>query len=744
MKQQQGLLLFLLTCFFGLLPSYFLYAGSGTVKQPHRMPRTESPVKIDGRLDDAAWKEALALDIKYEVRPAENIEAPVKTKVLLINSRTHLYVAFRAYDPDPSSIRARIRERDNFGGDDWVGIVLDTFNDERRTYNFYCNPLGVQGDEIASPEGGGEGWDAIWNSSGRIDDEGFVVEMAIPFSSLRFQRTQGEQSWGIDAMRSYPRSIRRVLSLFPWDRNNNCYMCQAIKITGFDGAKPGKNLEFDPTLTAQLTQEREEPLSGKFVKRDSSVEPGLTARWGFTPNLTLTAAANPDFSNVETDTPQLDINTQFAIYYAEKRPFFLEGATLFNTRLQAVYTRTLSDPDWGLKVSGKEGRHAIGFFTAGDRQTNLLFPGSTGSRSTALDQPAVGSVLRWRLDVGKSSTLGLVATDREGDDYFNRLAGIDGDIRVTRKDRIRFQVLGSMTQYPGETAVKYNQPEDNMWGRAFDIYYHHDTRTLDWFAGYRDITPEFRADLGFMPQADYRSFEGGLGYTWTGKRNHWFAGIDAGARGQWEQDHDGNTLYKGASANLSYKGPLQSTVNLEGEAGTRTIAGKEFDVSSLSVSGLLRPSRTLFFFASATVGRSIDFANLQGGDRLQLEAFFNLKLSRRLDVSLDHIYERFNVSGEQLYTANVSFLRFVYYFSKRIFFRSILKYVHYKYNSGLYSFPIDPLYKHLFSQVLLSYEINPRTVVYLGYSDDHYGYQHIRLTQSNRTFFVKLGYALVM
>ncbi|MCP5105934.1 MAG: carbohydrate binding family 9 domain-containing protein [bacterium] len=713
-------------------------------KTPHRIPGAASKIKIDGTLDEDAWNKALVMKLNYEVRPGENIESPVKTDVLLIYGKDSLYVAFRAYDPNPSTIRARIRERDNIDGDDWVAIVLDTFNDERRTYNFYSNPFGVQADEIASPEGGGEGWDAIWNSAGRITKEGYTVEMAIPFSSIRFQRESGDQVWGIDAIRNYPRSVRHVISLFPWDRSNNCYMCQAEKVIGFAGTKPGKNIEFDPTLSYIFTQERETFPDGKFITKENKVEPGLTAHWGFTPNLTLGATVNPDFSNVEADVPQLDINTQFALYYPEKRPFFLEGATLFNTRFRAVYTRALAEPDWGVKVTGKEGKNAIGFFSVQDNITNLLFPGSQRSRRTSLDESVVGSVLRYRRDVGKSSTLGILVTDREGDDYFNRVAGVDGDLRITPKDRVRFQFLGSQTKYPVEGLMGYGQPGDNFTGGALDLYYIHDTRTLDWHIGYSDVGAKFRADMGFMPQADYRTLDLGVNHTWNGKRGHWFTTLNVGTGYYLEKDHDNNPLYKGVSFVLNYKGPAQSFLNMTGHIGKRTFGGIEFDYNRLVFNAGYRPSGNIFFVVNGFYGDGIDFGNLFGGNQFMIEGFVRYKVGRHLELLLDHQFERFNVDAGRLYTANITYLRFVYHFNRRFFLRAIVKYYDYQYNSALYTYPRDPEFQNVFTQFLFSYRINPRTVLFLGYSDDHYGYEHIPLTQSNRTVFAKIGYALVL
>jgi len=709
-----------------------------------RILGTSDRVKIDGVLDEKAWEQALVMELKYEVQPGENIDPPVRTEVLFMYGKTHFYVGFRAYDPDPSGIRAFFRERDKIGGDDWVAISLDTFNDQRHSYGFYCNPFGIQLDEIAAPEGGGESWDAIWDSAGRLTKEGYVVEMAIPFSSLRFQRINGDQVWGVDAIRSYPRNVRHLISLFPWDRSNNCYMCQAEKVVGFAGASPGKNIELDPTLMGILTQQRENFTQGDFVATTDKIEPGLTARWGITPSLTLSAAVNPDFSNVEADVTQLDINRRFAIYYPEKRPFFLEGASIFNTLFSAVYTRSLADPEWGIKVTGKEGANAVGFFTVRDHMTNLLLPGSQGSRSVSLDPGVVGTVLRYRRDVGRSSTVGILATDREGEGYFNRLAGIDGDLKVTPKDRIRFQFLGSRTHYPDRIAADYGQPQDSFLGSALDLYYIHDTRTFDWFIDYSDIGANFRADLGFMPQADFRNLQLGGSHTWNRKAGYWFNVLTAGSTYQVQKDHDNNPLYNGFAFNLNYKGPVQSTLNLTGNLGKRTYQGIEFNENYVTINSTIVPSRVVNFFVYGLVGDGIDFDNMQAGNQLQLQVFMDYKLGRHFQLRLDHKFERFNVKGGRLYTANASYFRFLYLFNRRAFLRAILKYVDYKYNTDLYSYPIEPRDKHLFCQFLFAYEINPQTVLYLGYADDYYGYQNIPLIQTNRTFFLKIGYALVL
>lgn len=711
-------------------------------KVPNRIPKVKAKVRVDGLLDDDVWKEALKLELKYEVNPGENIKAPVRTEVLFAYSKSHLYVAFRAYDPKPTAIRANVSDRDKIYRDDYVGVVLDTFNDSRRTYDFLCNPYGVQADLIESIDGGGDHWDAIWESAGKITAAGYIVEMAIPFSSLRFQRTKGDQVWGVDAIRAYPRSAFSLIGLFPRDRNNNCYMCQSEKLIGFSGISRAKNIEMTPTLSGHFNQARESFPHGKFEKKDSKVEPGITAHWSFTPNLTLSATANPDFSNVEADVAQLDINKQFALYYPEKRPFFLEGASIFNTRYNIIYTRSLADPSGGIKITGKEGPHAIGFFSVYDNLTNLLIPGSQSSIWTSLETNTLGSALRYRRDISKASNLGLAVSDREGSDYFNRVVGIDGNLRITKKDRVIFQFLRSQTRYPGDIAAKFAQPEDSFQGGAYDIYYFHTTRSFNWYFDYQQITPDFRADLGFIFQIDYRNISGGLSHVWRRKPGSWYTLLNLGSSYTQEKDHDNNLLFNALELRFNYAGPLQSFLNMKVNIGKRGFMGKEFDENFVYAEIGFVPSNMLASMVTVKYGDQIDITNIRPGQVLTLSPILRMKFGTHLALDVTHDYERFNSAGGRLYTANLTNLRIVYQFNKRTFLRSILQFANYKFTPDLYPYPVNPKYQHLFSQILFSYKINPQTVLFLGYSDDHYGYQGIPITQNNRTFFIKIGYAL--
>jgi len=718
---------------------------------PLNIPHVDSPIEIDGKMDEPFWKQALVVPANIEVSPGENIEAPVKTEAYLVYNSAYIYAGFKCYDHNPSEIRAHFCDRDQTWDDDWILILFDTFNDQRRTYDFACNPFGIQSDIIETPTGGGGSWDAIWESNGSITDTGYVVEMAIPFRALGFPRSQEDQIWGFDVVRSYPRNVRHHIGAFPRDRNNNCYMCQSLKMIGFAGASPGNNIEFDPTFSAIYSQERENETSGPFLEKSKAYDPGLTAKWGFTPNLTMSATLNPDFSNIEADIVQLDINTQFALYYPEKRPFFLEGADFFSTPFHLVHTRTLAEPEYGVKLTGKEGDHSIGFYTVQDRLTNFIFPGAEGSDDESLQKQSQGAVLRYKHDVGESSNLGIVLTDREGDDYHNRVAGIDGDIKFTKKNRILFQVTNAWTQYPDSLALDYNQHQKEFDGQAYHFFINHNTRNWDIYQFFQHVDPGFRADMGFMTMAGFTYSETGGSYKWQRDPGSWFHWLSL--YGSYDQRYDrlGNPLHRAFTSRINYQGPLQSNAGIYGEWGSDRYEGQSYRAHWLNAWVYTRPSGWIAGEIWTRYGDRIDYDNKRAGNQLSLGGYLELRLGLHLRTEINHTSDRLDVGSGRLYTANIERLKLVYQFSKRVFMRTIFQYWHYKRNTVLYEDEdTDPISKGLFTQILFSYKINPQTVFFLGYSDNYYGDNEIQtnlpldMIQTNRTIFAKIGYAYIL
>ena len=714
---------------------------SQSLQDPFLIPKTASGITVNAVLDEEAWQGALLLELNYEVRPGENVTPPVSTEVLLTYDEDNLYAAFRCHDPEPSAIRAHLRDRDTLGGDDWVALILDTFNDQRRSFDFIVTALGVQFDQIEAQSGEDPGWDAIWASAAEITDWGYVVEIAIPFSSLRFQRADGPQVWGFDAVRRYPRDHAYHIGTFPRDRSNNCYLCQAIKIQGFEGARPGRNIELDPTVIAYREESRLDLPEGGMEKEAQDVEFGLTASWGITPNMTFNFTANPDFSQVEADAIQLDINEPFALFFPERRPFFTEGADYFTALENVIYTRTIREPSWGVKLTGKEGANTVGAYVMRDEITNLVFPGPQGSRATTIDTANSLAVVRYKRDFGSRYTAGLLTTVRQGPDYHNGVVGADLDFRFTRTDQIQLLVLGSSTEYPTDIQEDFDQPSGSNFGHLISFEYDHYTRTWGWWADYEEAGENFRADLGYYPRVGFRNVEGGVLHTWNGRPGSWWSAIRVGADYSYFAERDGGLLNRSGTLWLNYNGTMQSFVQLGVAIEKEAYAGEEYDLTGGLVQAGFWPMGNLQIGAFSIFGDQIDYANARLGSRFRINPWLSYNLGRHIRLALNHNFERMQVDNARLYTANISQITAVYQFNVHAFFRAIVQYVDYDYNPDNYTFERNSEERSLFTQLLFSYKLNPRTVLFLGYADNYYGTQDFRLTQSDRTLFVKAGYA---
>jgi len=723
---------------------------SAQTTKPHSVPRATSEVTIDGVLDEQAWQDALSLELKYEIRPGENTEPPVRTVVFITYDADRVLVAFRAYDNEPEKIRARFRDRDQARGDDWVGITFDTFNDERRAYEFWVNPLGVQTEGIyteSRSEGGknfDDSWDAIWFSAGRLTDFGYEVELAIPFNQIRFQGTEGPQIWGIDATRSWPRSDRVHIGLFPRERGANSYLAQEDKLIGFEDASPGRNLEFVPTLTGFALEERPDfPLS-TAIEEKKDIEIGATATWGITPNITFTGALNPDFSQIEADAVQLAINQTFELFFEERRPFFLESADYFKTGVNLLYTRMIADPLAAAKLTGKVGRHTIGVISAYDEVTNLIVPGAEGSDSDSFDSPNTAFIGRYRYDLRSNSTVGAFVSDRQGSDgYFNRVVSGDALLRPTEADSISINAAWSSTRYSPEMQSELDLTPAEISGHGFEIEYVHTTREWFGFVEYTDLGDDFRADLGFIPRVGFCEAAAGGGYLWWGEDDNWYNRIEVGGFLGRSTNQQGDLLNQRSQIWFQGEGPLQSNFHLEVGNRTEVYEGVRFDnlITPFFFFGV-RPSAAFAIRGNGRVGDAIDYDHIRPAEQVRLRGSLDFSFGRHLQWELSHYYSTLDVEGGRLFTAHVPESELIWQFNNRTFVRAIVQYTDIQRDQGLYEDVVDELERDFFVQLLFSYKVNPRTVFFAGYSEGGAQTQDFDdMTTTGRTLFLKIGYS---
>lgn len=730
--------------------------GPGTRIEFH-VSLAPSAIVVDGTLDEDAWRVAAPVPLLFEVWPGNNTAAPVETECFVTFDAANLYVGCRAEDPDPDGIRAYVSDRDDISQHDRIVFTIDPFNDTRRGFQFGISALGVQSDAVfdahrRDANGGYDpvdiAWDAIWSSAGRITTDGYVVEAAIPFKSLRFPRTNAVQRWGFFAARVWPRSTNVEMRSMSLDRSDTCELCQANLLEGLQGITPGRNVEFIPTLSGGRTDQRTELTGAALERGNLESDFGLDSRWGITPNVTVNATINPDFSQVEADAPQFDINNRFALLFPEKRPFFLEGADFFTTPTQAFFTRSIADLELGTKLTGKVGRNGAGLLIARDEINHLVFPGNQSSTSAILDEGVTTAVVRYRRDVGNSSAVGGLYVGREGEDgYFNRTGGVDGLLTLRPSLTARFQYLHSETRYSEEVARTQAQPREVFGGDAASLQLQYSTR--DWFGTFRirSLTEGFRADAGFVPQVDLRSWSlWGHHWLWSDGAS-WYNNFKLSA-GWWHFTNlEGRLNQKGFWAKVAYQGPLQSQLGVSPSLKTEHLGGAEHQFLRWFFDGQIQPHGNVRFGFTSEIGGILDLANSREARRFHVAPSATLRLGRKVDLRYTQSFQDVNtLEGEDIFTANISELRVVYNFSPQVFVRTIFQIRDTSRNPDVWAEPVDRSTERIFSQLLFSYKANPQTVFFLGYSDDRLGqtdasFVETNLTLIGRRVFLKVGYA---
>jgi hypothetical protein len=474
---------------------------------PVTIPKFEVPPIIDGNLNDEIWKKAAEFKDFTQIRPGDNIPPSKPTIVYAGYDEKNLYFAFRCFD-EPDKIRATVAKRDDLFNDDNVRVTLDTFNDQRRAYVLFFNPFGIQADGITNGEQGGGGGgggpdfsvDIVMESKGIIIADGWTVEAKIPFKSLRFDAGKGKK-WGFNTSRQINRFNGELDSWMPIIRGLPT-LNQIGKITGLDDIKIERNLEIVPSITVSESAERiadsRQPLGSRLLNRPIKQDIGVSIKYQITPNVTLDAAINPDFAEVEADAPVVRANERFPIFFPEKRPFFLEGNDYFRTPLQVVNTRNIADPDVALKLTGKSGRNTFGIFTAVDRFPNTKTKAYIG-------------VLRLKHDIGSQSNIGLIGTTYHfGAKRHNNLFGVDGKLQVNKQTNFNFQVVGSNSNRdffnPNRNVNEYRTGN----GIAYQANYDYTGRNRGFLIGISGRSKDYRANVGFTRRTNTHGISSGF------------------------------------------------------------------------------------------------------------------------------------------------------------------------------------------------------------------------------------------
>ena len=743
--------------------------------------RTSEPPRIDGRLDDPIWRTAARITDFFQQKPLEGAPASEKTEVYVAYDSGTLYFGIHAHYSDLKLIRANHVDRDQTGRDDTVRVYIDPFLDQQRAYVFSVNGYGIQSDAVLrgtdatsggvlgavtagrrsaskpptlldrlkpppAPENhtsgavnrsgapGDASWDALFDSGGRLVEDGWTAEMAIPFKSLRYpSRAAGEaHRWGFQIERTIDSKDESVVWA-PISRNVMGMLRQMGVLEGMTNLSTSRNFELLPTFTA-ISARKFDALTGTY-KDAGQPEAAINAKYGITPNLTFDVTYNPDFSQIESDRPQIEVNERFPVFYPELRPFFLEGQEIYQIAapapLAVVHTRTVVDPRYGAKLTGKVGKTSVGFLVANDQA-----PGKVDDRSDpTFDRTAKTVLGRVRYDLYSESYVGVIVTDREFLDSYSRLTGVDTVLRIGANHRFRATALaGDRRSTTGSRRT----------GSLFDVNLRKEGRHLAYDVSHNEIQPDFGTDLGFVQRTDQKQSSATVSYRWWPQ--NWIINWDP--RVQYLRNYD----YQGVLQDESVVGRLNfqfaKNISAYGQINRdieryRDIA---FDKSRWNAGASVNTSRRVSVAVAFQRGDQIRFIDnpFLGTDR-QFNLLVSARPFSRLQSEITMNARQFVDlrTNSELFDVRLYRARTTYQFTNRLLLRNIIE--------------IDTFEKAKGGNLLATYRVNAGTVFFVGY-DDHYGLEresHVhdhdgvahyhldptgRTIATNRAVFMKLQY----
>ncbi|MFH2037149.1 MAG: DUF5916 domain-containing protein [Candidatus Zixiibacteriota bacterium] len=747
--------LFLLIFINSILASDYIFANDYKVTYLPEMTtrRTTSPIIIDGELNETDWLTLPRANNFAEHRPGDQVRPPVMTEAMITYDDENLYVAFIAHDHDPGAIRATLSDRDQYFQDDNIVLAVDTYASAEWAYEFVVNPLGVQGDIVWSQYGDEDSSpDFVWESAGKITDSGYLIEMAIPFSSLRFPN-KDEQVWKVDFWRNYPRETRYQMSWAAYDRAESCWPCKWGTVKGINNVKPGKGLEILPSFISYQSGNLDNirDYKSEWSNNDIKGEASLGIKYALSSDMTAEFTLNPDFSQIESDAAQIDVNSTTALYYSEKRPFFQQGIDLFSTWSGVVYTRMINNPLATAKLIGRVGKTSIAFMSGYDEDSPIIVPFREQS-GQGLTGKSFSNIFRFRHSIGEQSHLGGIMTyrDYKGGGY-NTVYGLDGAIYFPDNFNIEIQWLGNNSEEifapdlfdtsSADMAQVYfdnNQytvalDGENFLGNSLYASFEKHGKYWEFDADYTESSPTFRADNGYFTRNGRRQFEFSTGYdiNYITKLFDYIS-PSAGYAKVWKYNGGGHqdewlwweiSLQLKGQSSLSF-GNLWSREDFRGiffDKITRNHINFSTNFSDMLKGGI-------YFSAGHTIYRD---NNPVMGREDNLSAWLTIKPLNNFYIEPEYNYgtSKELKTDSTLYEGFIFRSRLTYQFTRELFCRIIVQY-----NDFNQTWSYDPL---------ISYRLSPFSIFYAGASSDIRNFGELGRDvslQTNRQYFMKLQY----
>ncbi|NQT79744.1 MAG: carbohydrate binding family 9 domain-containing protein [Candidatus Aminicenantes bacterium] len=683
--------------------------------------KTDTPPVIDGKLDDLVWQRAPYETGFKTYHPDYGIDMVENTIVYYAYDRENLYFAFRCFDSEPDKIKASLTSRDNIHSDDWICINLDSFNDHQSLYALYCNPLGIQGDSRF--EGGQEDFsiDTVWYSEGQIDEEGYTIELRIPFKSIRFSYKDPVKMGVIFERKISRRSEAGTYP--PLDPAQGPNFLTQTRPLIFHDIKHYTLFEILPAATYSHSSSVDE---GDLTSDGGVGDPSLTAKYGITSHLVLDGTYNPDFSQVESDAGQVDFNLRYALFFPEKRPFFLEGLEKFNfggynsgDPLGAVvHTRKIVDPLVGFKMNGR----------IGSKNTVALIYAMDELPETETENYAHFAILRYKRSLAKDSYLGGFYTGRERQGGFNRVFGLDGQLRINQSSIFGYHAFKSLGKSNEES------PKDN--GHALGLHYFYSTRDLILMLGLQDITKDFRTETGYITRTGITRFRSGI-LKMIYPRSKLIKRIDPMIHSTQIRDKFSGLYETYNSFDLRFILLRDSIILFGYRYATEVFSDEKFSISGARIIATSQFTKQFYLRLSYNYGKKIRYtANPYQGSGNEASATITYLPSEKLHLNLSLVYSDFFRDSDSVkeYDYTIIRSRNTYQINKYLFFRGIIEYNSFR--------------KRLVTDFLASFTYIPGTVIHIGYGSLYEKIEWIndeyvssdRFLETKRGFFFKASY----
>ena len=712
-----------------------LSGGAAFAQAPAVRPvRVADPPTIDGRLDDPSWKSSARITQFVQRRPLDGAPATERTDIYIAYDSDRLYVGIYAHYSEASLIRANRVDRDQIWNDDRVSVIFDPFRDQQRGYRFAINAYGVQGDALVASGGSGAAgaasaagpgdlsWNVLFASAGVLTGDGWTAEFAVPFKSLRYPaRSTGEaHRWGLQIERDIEGKDENLVWA-PLSRDVMSELGQMGTLEGMTNLSTSRNLELLPTVTA--IQVGRLNTAGSF-ESDTVREAGANVKYGVTSNLTFDFTYNPDFSQIESDRQQIEVNQRFAVLYPELRPFFLEGQEIFRVPgpITFIHTRTIVDPRYGAKLSGKIGKTTLGLLVANDEA-----PGKVDNRhDPAFGRTAQFVVGRARYDLYRESTTSLIFTNREFMNEHSRAIGGDGDFAFGRTHRFFARVIA--TDHRDAAGVQRK-------GYFYDFNLRKAGRNVSYSLITNAISPDLRTDVGFVRRTDQRQSLGNISYRWWPE--NWLISWAPRLNYMRNYQFDGSVQEETSGATVSFS----FARNVTAEAGvTREMEryrSIDFWKTRYALAAIIATSRRLTVTASVNGGDQIRFVTDPFlGSTTAWDIAMALRPVPRFQSDFTVAASRFrdHLGGRQEFDVKILRSLSTYQFTERLLLRNITEH--------------NTLDKTVGENLLLTYRVNAGTVFYLGFDTRYRHGDQINAAQfppdvymrTNRAVFTKLQY----